>query len=176
MSKIRVVHYVNQFFAGIGGEEKADVEPKVLEELPPVSVQLNAKLGEEFEVVGTVVCGDGYFNENIDEASEEVLAMVKGFDPQLFIAGPAFNAGRYGVACGTITSVVKNALEIPCLTGMYIENPGADMYKKELYIVETANSAAGMRKALPKMAKLAAKLLRVKKLVLQLKKAISKRV
>ena len=158
MSKIRVVHYLNQFFAGIGGEEKADVEPKVLEELPPVSVQLNAKLGEEFEVVGTVVCGDGYFNENIDEASEEVLAMVKGFDPQLFIAGPAFNAGRYGVACGTITSVVKNALEIPCLTGMYIENPGADMYKKELYIVETANSAAGMRKALPKMAKLAAKL------------------
>lgn len=160
MSKIRVVHYVNQFFAGIGGEEKADVEPKVLEELPPVSVQLNAKLGEEFEVVGTVVCGDGYFNENIDEASEEVLAMVKGFDPQLFIAGPAFNAGRYGVACGTITSVVKNALEIPCLTGMYIENPGADMYKKELYIVETANSAAGMRKALPKMAKLAAKLVK----------------
>ena len=24
MSKIRVVHYINQFFANIGGEEKAD--------------------------------------------------------------------------------------------------------------------------------------------------------
>ena len=158
MSKIRVVHYVNQFFAGIGGEEKADVEPKVLEELPPVSVQLNAKLGEEFEVVGTVVCGDGYFNENIDEASEEVLAMVKGFDPQLFIAGPAFNAGRYGVACGTITSVVKNALEIPCLTGMYIENPGADMFKNKVYTVPTKNNAAGARDAVKKMAPLALKL------------------
>ncbi len=33
--------------------------------------------------------------------------MVKGFEPQLFIAGPAFNAGRYGVAAGTITKVVK---------------------------------------------------------------------
>ncbi|SFE47580.1 glycine reductase [Peptostreptococcus sp. D1] len=158
MSKIRVVHYVNQFFAGIGGEEKADVEPKIMEALPPVSVQLQGKLGDEFEIVATVVCGDGYFNENIDEASAEVLGMVKGFDPQLFIAGPAFNAGRYGVACGTITSVVKNELNIPALTGMYVENPGADMFKKELYIVETANSAAGMRKALPRIASLAAKL------------------
>ncbi len=158
MSKIRVVHYVNQFFAGIGGEEKADIQPRILDELPPVSVQLQGKLGEEFEIVGTVVCGDGYFGENIEEASTELLSMIKGLNPELFIAGPAFNAGRYGVACGTITSTVKNELQIPCLTGMYIENPGADMFKKELYIVETANSAAGMRKALPKIASLATKL------------------
>lgn len=158
MSKIRVVHYVNQFFAGIGGEEKADIQPRILDELPPVSVQLQGKLGEEFEIVGTVVCGDGYFGENIEEASTELLSMIKGLNPELFIAGPAFNAGRYGVACGTITSTVKNELQIPCLTGMYIENPGADMFKKELYIVETANSAAGMRKALPAVAKFATKL------------------
>lgn len=158
MSKIRVVHYINQFFAGIGGEEKADVEPQILEELPPVSKQLEQKLGEEFEIVATIVCGDSYFNENIDKASREVLEMIKKFNPQVFIAGPAFNAGRYGVACGTITSVVQKELDIVCLTGMYIENPGADMFKKELYIVETSNSAAGMRKALPKIAKLAIKL------------------
>lgn len=41
---------------------------------------------------------------------------------------------------------------------MYVENPGADMFKKDLFIIETANSAAGMRKALPKMAKLGKKL------------------
>ncbi len=28
MSKIRVVHYINNFFAGIGGEEKADIPPE----------------------------------------------------------------------------------------------------------------------------------------------------
>lgn len=83
--------------------------------------------------------------------------MVKGFEPQLFIAGPAFNAGRYGVAAGTITKVVKDALNIPALTGMYVENPGADMFKKDVYVVETSDSAAGMRKALPKIAKLAVK-------------------
>ncbi len=186
---IKAVHYVNQFFAGIGGEEKADTKPHVAETLPPISVQLNSKLGEDIEVVATVVCGDSYFGENMDEASAEVLELIKGFEPDLFIAGPAFNAGRYGVAAGTITlelikgfepdlfiagpafnagrygvaagtitKVVKEALNIPCLTGMYIENPGADMFKKDLYIVETADSAAGMRKALPKMAKLAQKL------------------
>lgn len=158
MEKIRVVHYVNQFFAGIGGEEKADIKPHVAESLPPISAQLNKLLGEEIEIVGTVVCGDSYFGENMEVASQEVLEMVKGFNPQLFIAGPSFNAGRYGVAAGTITKFVKDELNIPALTGMYVENPGADMFKKDLYIVETADSAAGMRKALPKIAALAKKL------------------
>lgn len=158
MEKIRVVHYVNQFFAGIGGEEKADIKPHVAEKLPPISAQLNKLLGDDIEIVGTVVCGDSYFGENMEAASQEVLEMVKGFNPQLFIAGPAFNAGRYGVAAGTITKFVKDELNIPALTGMYVENPGADMFKKDLYIVETADSAAGMRKALPKIASLAKKL------------------
>lgn len=158
MGKLRVVHYVNQFFAGIGGEEKADTKPHVAEKLPPISVNLDKLLGEDIEIVATVVCGDSYFNENIDSASNEVLEMVKGFEPQLFIAGPAFNAGRYGVAAGTITKVVQDALNIPCLTAMYVENPGADMFKKEVYILETSDSAAGMRKALPKVAEFAKKL------------------
>lgn len=158
MANIKVVHYINQFFAGIGGEEKADIAPFIAEELPPVSKQLSAKLGEGFEVVGAVVCGDSYFGENMESASKEVLDMIKSFEPDLFIAGPAFNAGRYGVAAGTVTKMVKDELNIPSITGMYPENPGADMFKKEVYIISTANSAAGMRKALPAIAKLAQKL------------------
>ena len=158
MANIKVVHYINQFFAGIGGEEKADIAPFIAEELPPVSKQLSAKLGEGFEVVGAVVCGDSYFGENMESASKEVLDMIKSFEPDLFIAGPAFNAGRYGVAAGTVTKMVKDELNIPSITGMYPENPGADMFKKEVYIISTANSAAGMRKALPGIANLAKKL------------------
>ena len=77
MSKIKVVHYLNQFFAGIGGEEKADVKPQILDELPPVTKQLAKSLGEDYEVVGAVVCGDSYFNENLDTARVEVLDMIK---------------------------------------------------------------------------------------------------
>ncbi len=51
----------------------------------------------------------------------------------MFIAGPAFNAGRYGVACGTIAKEVEEKLNIKVLTAMYEENPGVDLYKN-LYI------------------------------------------
>lgn len=158
MSKIRVVHYINQFFAGIGGEEKADIKPEIREGVVGPGAALNAAFGGEAEIVATVICGDSYFNENVEEAKTQILDMVKQHNPDLFIAGPAFNAGRYGVACGTISKIVKEALNIPVATAMYIENPGADMYKKDLYIVETGNSAAAMRTAAPALAKLALKL------------------
>ncbi len=155
---IRVVHYINQFYGGIGGEEKADVRPEVREGVVGPGMALKAALGNDAEIVATIICGDSYFNENIEEASAEVLEMVKKYNPDLFIAGPAFNAGRYGVACGSICKAVKEKLNIPVITGMYVENPGADMFKKDLYIVETANAATGMRQAIPAIAKLALKL------------------
>jgi len=158
MSKIRIVHYINQFFAGIGGEEKADIRPELREGIVGPGAALNAQFKGEAEIVATIICGDSYFNENVEEAKAEIMDMVKKYNPDLFIAGPAFNAGRYGVACGTICKAVKESLNIPVVTAMYIENPGADMYKKDLYIMETGNSAAAMRTAAPALAKLALKL------------------
>lgn len=160
MSKKRVVHYINQFFAGIGGEEKADIKPEVREGTVGPGMALDAAIKEEAEIVATIICGDSYFNENLEEAQAKIIEMVKECKPDLFIAGPAFNAGRYGVACGTISKAVNDELGIPVLTGMYIENPGADMFKKSVYIIETGNSAAAMRKAVPAMSSLALKLLK----------------
>jgi glycine reductase complex component B subunit gamma len=156
---IRVVHYINQFYGGIGGEEKADYLPEVREGVVGPGMGLNGLLKKDgAEIVATVICGDSYFNENIEEASEKVIEMISKYNPDIFIAGPAFNAGRYGVACGTIAKIVEERLHIPVLTGMYIENPGADMYKKHVYIVSTKNSAVGMREALPRITMLALKL------------------
>lgn len=158
MSKIRVVQYINQFFAQIGGEEKADIPAELREGPVGPGLALNQAWGDEAEVVATVICGDSYFNENLEKAQAEVLEMVKSQNPDLFIAGPAFNAGRYGVACGTIAKAVQDNLNIPVLTGMYVENPGADMFKNDVLIVSTKNSAAGMRDAIKYMAPLALKL------------------
>jgi len=158
METIRVVHYINQFFAGIGGEEKADIRPFSKNETVGPGTPLQAALGAQIKIVGTVVCGDSYFNENLEQASQEVLTMIEAFKPQLFIAGPAFNAGRYGVACGAICTAVAEKFHIPVITGMYEENPGADMYRKNVYIIKTGNSAAQMRKAIPAMVKLTTKL------------------
>ncbi|MDD2574128.1 MAG: glycine/betaine/sarcosine/D-proline family reductase selenoprotein B, partial [Firmicutes bacterium] len=160
MSKLRVVHYINQFFAGLGGEEKADVRPEVREGKVGPGAAFAVALGQDAEIVATVVCGDSFYGENMDEARKIVLDMVKGQKADLFIAGPAFNAGRYGVACGDICKAVSQELGIPVLTGMYIENPGTDLYRKHINIVQTGNSAADMRNAVPVMAKAALKLAR----------------
>ena len=159
MAKLKVVHYINQFFAQIGGEEKADypVELRVGEVVGP-GMALTQNFKDEAEIIATIVCGDSYFNENLEKAKAEILEMVKEQAPDIFIAGPDFKAGRYGVACGTIAAAVQEELGIPSLTGMYVENPGADMFKNQVYMVSTKNSAAGMRDAVKKMAPLAVKL------------------
>ena len=158
MSKLRVVHYINQFYAGIGGEEFADHKPEVRDGAVGPGMAFTGAFGDKAEIVCTIVCGDSYFNENVAEAKKTVLDMVRKAEPDLFIAGPAFNAGRYGVACGTICEAVKQELNIPVVTGMFEENPGAEMFKDKMYIVATKPSAAGMRDAVPVVAALALKL------------------
>ncbi|MEG1971913.1 MAG: glycine/betaine/sarcosine/D-proline family reductase selenoprotein B, partial [Oscillospiraceae bacterium] len=164
MSKIKIVHYINQFFAQIGGEEMADYKPEMRDGIVGPGAAFKAAFGDEAEIVATIICGDSYFNENVEEAKKIVLDMVKSKKPDLFIAGPAFNAGRYGVACGTIAEAVKNELNIPVLTGMYEENPGADMFKSKVYMVPTRNSAVGMKAAVAAMAPLALKLAKGEKI------------
>lgn len=157
MAKLRVVHYINQFFANVGGEEMADYKPELREGVVGPGMAFNQAFGDEAEIVATVVCGDSYFGENTKEATATVLEMIKGQNADLVICGPAFNAGRYGFACANVAKSVKEELGIPVVTGMYKENPGADL-KNSVYIVPTKNSAAGMRDAVKKMAPLALKL------------------
>lgn len=158
MAKYKVVHYLNQFFAGIGGEEKADHEPEVREGIIGPGAALAAALGDEFEIVATVICGDNYYGKYLEEASKQVIEMVKKHNPDVFVAGPAFNAGRYGVACGTACKAVEENLGIPTITAAYEENPGTDMFKKDVIIVKTGSSSADMRKVVPVMAKIIKKM------------------
>lgn len=160
MTKFKVVHYINQFYAGIGGEEKADIQPFSEAKVVGPGLAFMNSFGDEAEIIGTVVCGDSFFNENLDSAKKGVLDRIKQFEPDIVIAGPAFNAGRYGIACGEVAQAVMTELGVPAVTGMYEENPGVEMYKRGAYIVPTRNSAAGMRKAVPVIANLALKLLK----------------
>ena len=155
---LKVVHYINQFYAGIGGEEKADHQPEIREGIVGPGMGLNAAFGGEAEIVASVICGDGYYGEHTEEARAKCLEMVAAKKPDLFIAGPAFNAGRYGFACGDIAATVAAELGIPTVTSMYPENPGVELYSKKTYIVPCADSARGMGQALPVMAKLGLKL------------------
>lgn len=157
METKRIVLYLNQFFGQIGGEEKADTPPQKVEKAVGPGMGLASLLPKNCTIVGTIICGDGYFNENLEEASAQVRQMLEEFAPHVVIAGPAFNAGRYGMACGMVGKIAHE-LGIPAVSGMFPENPGVESYRQYLYIIETGNSAASMRTALPAMAKLAGKL------------------
>ena len=157
---IRVAHYVNQFFGGIGGEDKADMPPRLVEGMVGPGKAVQAALGDQGEVVATVICGDNYFAEHVERASEEVRELLRPYKPDLLVAGPAFNAGRYGIACGATCRMAQNNLGIPAITGMYEGNPGVDLYRKDVYIIQTKDSARGMVDAVNKMVTFAGKLLR----------------
>ena len=158
MSK-RIVHYLNNHFGGIGGEEKADIPPEKRDGKVGPGMALEAALKDVAEVVGTVICGDSYFNENTKSASATVLDMIKSFNPDIVVVGPGFNAGRYGMACGMVAKTVSENLNIPVVGGLYEENPGLEMYKRYGYFVATGNSAGSMRTAIPDMAEIIKKLI-----------------
>ena len=42
MAAYKIVHYINQFFGGIGGEEMADYKPEVREEVIGPGLALKA--------------------------------------------------------------------------------------------------------------------------------------
>jgi glycine reductase len=108
-------------------------------------------------VSATLICGDGYFADHEEAVVEQVRAHWRTLQPDVFIAGPAFRAGRYGLACGRLCLEAER-LQIPAVTGMHIENPGSDLYRPEhLYIIATEANAVGMRPALERMAALALK-------------------
>lgn len=159
MSKeFKVLYYVNQFFGQIGGEDKAGMAPEFHKEKIGPALGFEKLLKGEGQVVGTIICGDNYFNENNEDALNFILNVVKTEAPDIFVAGPAFNAGRYGVACAETAKAVTEELHIPVVTGMYIENPGLDICKQVAYVANTSDNAGGMRKALPTMAQLTYKL------------------
>ncbi len=141
----KAIIYLNQFFGQIGGEDKADQTPLFKSELVGPAAEYQKKLAD-IDVTHTIICGDNYMGSNRDEAVEQIIDFLKDKDFDLFIAGPAFQAGRYGVACGEICKAVKENFDVPVFSSMHAENPGVDMFKKDMIIFEGGKSAAAMRK------------------------------
>ena len=155
---MRIVHYVNQFFGGMGGEEAAGSPLEERGRAVGPGLLLEQVLGDGSEVVRTLICGDNYAVERQDELIASVLEKVRAAKADLFVAGPCFKAGRYGMAAGALCAAVQSELAIPVITAMDKENPGADLYREALYIIDSGRSAAQMRDVLVKMANLAKKL------------------
>jgi glycine/betaine/sarcosine/D-proline reductase family selenoprotein B len=154
----KAIHYINQFFGQIGGEDKADFEPEIREGVVGPGLLLNNLLAPEVEVTHTIICGDNFFGSNKHAAIEMILSLLRDKEFDVFIAGPAFMAGRYGFACGEICKAVQERFGVPVVTSMYVENPAVEMFHKDIYIFSGGDSAGSMRKDVPTMARFVKKL------------------
>ena len=147
---MKILHYINQFFGQLGGEDSAYAPLEIREETVGPGKILQSML-EGSEIVATAICGDNYFVENTEQVSEQLAEVMNRYRVDLVVAGPGFNAGRYGMACG---GVCKVAFEegIIAVSALYEENPGLELYRKYGYILPTEIQARGMKAALEKIA------------------------
>lgn len=151
---MKVVHYINQFFAGIGGEDKASTPPGSRDGAVGPGRKLASSLAAEgHELVATVFCGDDYAASD-HNAPAEILALIKEAGAELVIAGPAFGSGRYGIACARVAAAAS-AAGIPAVAAMDPGNPGLPEVAPAI-AVNSGEASRHMGDALAKMAAAAA--------------------
>jgi glycine reductase len=151
---VRVVQYVNQFFGGLGGEEAADRPVECRPGAIGPAIGLQQALGERGEVVATIVGGDTYVAEHEAEAAAAIAEGVRSFGADVLVAGPAFSAGRYGLAC----ALACQSSGVPSVAAMHPDNPAVDASRRHVFILPTGASAADMRRALARLADFSVKL------------------
>lgn len=157
MPPLKVVHYLNQFFAGIGGEQSAGYPLEFREEPLGPGRLLQQKLGESGEVHTTIVCGDNYFHDESENVIPAIRDRLESIRPDLVVAGPAFNAGRYGLACGEVCAQATQ-LDLHAVTGVFRSAPASEVYRDRVVIVETGDTAGQMAAALESMVRVGLKL------------------
>jgi len=162
MGRARVMHFLNQFFAEIGGEEKADAPLDSVKGPVGPGKRLGSLLGDSAQIVLTVFCGDNYFASHRVEVLQEIAKIGREEEITVFIAGPAFLAGRYGFACTEIAHALNHSLNLPCLTAMHPENAGVVGYREykdpRVFLLPTSERTHGMEDALKRMAQFVYKL------------------
>ena len=146
-----VVHYLNQFFAGLGGEEAAGSEPVRIDGPVGPGRALSAA-GLEVDV--TLACGDDRFGEHEQESLETLLAWIEEAAPDVLVCGPAFGSGRYGYACGVLAREAGRR-GVPVVTAMTPDSPGVIAAEGVAYVVPTGSNVSSMKDAIPAVASLA---------------------
>ncbi|MGD2145383.1 MAG: glycine/betaine/sarcosine/D-proline family reductase selenoprotein B [Anaerolineae bacterium] len=150
---LRVAHYVNQFFGGIGGEDQADSPLEIRRQPVGPGQLLHRSLGDRGEVVLTWICGDNYFNRHSEAVLDEILQAVDLERIDAVVAGPAFNAGRYGMACGAVCERIARQRGLPVVTALFPENPAVESYRQIVPIIPTTRIASGTKAAIEQMVK-----------------------
>ena len=144
-----IVHYVNQFFAGVGGEDAAGTGPELRDGALGPGRRLATLLGDEHEIIATAICGDDHAAGH-PEFAAELVEQARERGAEMVVAGPAFTSGRYGMACARIAAAATEA-GMPALAAMHPDNPGLGEAAGTT-VVESGLTARLMKDSLERLA------------------------
>ncbi len=131
------------------GAKKEAVGPAIMME--PFLKKINGR------VVACLYCGDGTYEQNPDEVSRKLCAMINKLKPDMVMCGPCFNYLGYGKMAGRVTYDLVNKTNIPAIAAMSVENEETiTEYKHKIHIVKTPKKGGtGLNEALDGMCQLA---------------------
>lgn len=150
---MRVVYYVNQFFGGIGSEDRADAPLQVRPGAIGPAQALRV-VEPRTEVVATVIAGDNWVNTDLGPRIDTITNTILSYAPDVVLAGPAFGAGRYGVAVGALVSELGRH-GVVAVGAMDRNNPAVSIYRREAYLIDSGTSPKRMGDSVAAMWKLA---------------------
>ena len=113
---LRVVRYLNRFFGGVGGEEAANRPVQAHDGAIGPGRALQQTLGSDATIVAT----------------DSLVKALVAARPDVVVAGPAFDAGRYGLACAR-TCILAQVRGIPAVSAMSPDNPGIASHRSFSY-------------------------------------------
>ena len=146
---VRFLHYVNQFFGGLGGEEEANRPVEARD--GPVGPRGRSRRcsSDRGTVVATLIGGDNYVAENQEASVAALEDAIERFKPDALVAGPAFDAGRYGLAAAAMCQAAGER-GLPAVAAMHPDNTGVITLGKNLIVVPTGVEIGDMPSILSK--------------------------
>lgn len=157
---IRIVQFLNQVQAGLGGDEQMDVKPQSVSGAVGMGMLMRGMLLRSgADIVGTVICGDHYFLENRPEAVRLVAEQIDRFGPDVVVCGPALSHKRFGECCGWMAEYLEKERHVPAFAAMAASSTGTPIFRDRVYIIETPKvGGTGLNSSLKKIANFAVKL------------------
>lgn len=155
---MKVVMIFDQIQSGAGTKDDKNVPLAGKKEALGPAVMMQPMLKEiDAHVIACLYCGTGTYENNKEEVSRKICAMVQKLKPDVVMCGPAFNYLDFGAMSAKIAYDISIKTNIQVLAAMSEENEETiQAYKDKISIVKTPKKGGfGLNDALRNMCILA---------------------
>jgi glycine/betaine/sarcosine/D-proline reductase family selenoprotein B len=142
---IRMIMIYDQVQSGQGTKDDKMIPLNATKEIIGPAVMMKSYLKEiDARVIATLICGTGTYQQNPDEVSRKLAAMVKKLKADVVVCGPSFDYADYSAMCAKVADEIKQKTKIPALAAMAQENEEIiRQYEDRIPIIRTPKKGEG---------------------------------